>query len=137
MSILAKKKAWVAIGPLAWGSVGLAGALAAQEAHEIAGAHLGCYFETECYEAEACVGTSYSVDVSTPESLPGPATFLPDTGPVEGGAQNSRGTLHVLGLGPDGTWSLARAPSGEARLSVQYSDPVMVVTYFGRCDAAE
>ncbi len=92
-----------------------------------------CSFTSECYEAEACQGSAFSMDVDLPDEESGPAAFLLDTGVANGGAKQMRGTVFVGGEDSEAVYLLGVDGGGKAKFAVHYADPLIMVTYHGTC----
>ncbi|MCV6598426.1 MAG: hypothetical protein OIF40_15235 [Mangrovicoccus sp.] len=94
-----------------------------------------CTFETECYEAEACDGAGFSMDLSAGEA------------PGEVVMRSAAETISGTGAGHDATSLIWRAETesaahllswgadGAARYSVHLLMGPAMVSYIGSCEA--
>ncbi|WP_095589654.1 hypothetical protein [Actibacterium ureilyticum] len=87
-----------------------------------------CTFATECFEAEACADTQFSVTISDDGT-----TLVTDFGDLA--VVFADGPV-LVAQDANATYLLTDLPEG-ARLSTQMTGSPMVVTYLGQCEAAE
>lgn len=113
---------------------GLGSAAVAEPAGAINGRMLICSLTPDCTD---CARDPIGVDIAMPDTLPGPASLLPDTGPADGTASDRDGTLVVGAQDAGAAYLLTRDADGSAVLSVQTSAPVSVATYQGTCRVVE
>lgn len=89
-----------------------------------AAAQTTCNFATECFEAEACADTQFTVTISADA-----ATLVTDFGDLA--VVFADGPVMVA-QDANATYLLTTLPDG-ARLSTQMTGSPMVVTYMGAC----
>ncbi|WGW02892.1 hypothetical protein [Tropicibacter oceani] len=100
---------------------------------------LSCAFAQECYETEACQEAGYGFELTgraggmDPQTLVVDGTLRSETGDVPMVGVRSEGLYSLSGGGFEGRHLLTIGAEGEARYTVHYSDPVMVVSYVGQC----
>ena len=87
-----------------------------------------CTFTTECFEAEACAQTQFSVTISDDA-----ATLVTDFGDLA--VVFAEGPV-LVAQDANATYLLTTLPEG-ARLSTQMTGSPMVVTYLGQCEAPQ
>lgn len=122
---------------LALGLTGCAAAATADIIEEQGAALMSCSYTVECLEEEACTFAQFGHDVDLPKQMPGDVVLELGTGPAKGTAQVINGLLVVNATDTHGSYLLSQTPDGIAKLSVQFADPLMVVTYHGACVVTE
>lgn len=113
---------------------GFASAATAEPAGMINGRMLICSLTPDCTD---CTRDPIGVDIAMPDTLPGPASLLPDTGPADGMAMDRDGALIVGAQDGHAAYLLTRDVGGATVLSVQTSAPVSTATYLGDCRVVE
>lgn len=113
---------------------GFASQAGAAPAEAINGRMLLCTLTPDCAE---CAPAPIGMDIAMPDTLPGRASLLPDTGPADGLAFARAGALVVGARDAHATYLLTRDPGGATVLSVQSGAPARVATYSGTCRVVE
>ncbi len=90
-----------------------------------------CNFTTECYEAEPCAETDFTLDVAIAEK-----TLTTDYGDLTIVAVKEVGGLKTLFATGQGAEYLLSVSPEAARLSSQSNDGPQVITYLGQCEGA-
>ncbi|MBY6115719.1 hypothetical protein KUW09_18080 [Mameliella alba] len=108
-------------------------ALMAQTIEQPGAALMACEYSVECLDEEACTFAQFGHDVTLPEQMPGEAVLDLGTGPAKGTAQVLNGVLVIMAHDQYGSYLLSQTPGGLAKLSVQFAEPLTVVTYHGEC----
>ncbi len=94
---------------------------------------MSCNYTVECLDEEACTFAQFGHDVDLPKQMPGEAELVLGTGPAKGTARVVNGVLVIFAHDGNGSYLLSQTPDGLAKLSVQFADPLTVVTYHGEC----
>ncbi|MDD9729535.1 hypothetical protein PVW46_06400 [Mameliella sp. AT18] len=118
---------------LAFGLAGCGGAALADIIETPGAALMSCNYTVECLDEEACTFAQFGHDVDLPKQMPGEADLVLGTGPATGTAQVVNGVLVIFAHDGNGSYLLSQTPDGLAKLSVQFADPLTVVTYHGEC----
>ena len=86
-----------------------------------------CTFTTECFEAEACSDTSFSLTIEG-----GALITDAETIPVSSGGSDA--TTVYVGYTPSAFHILTREKGARARYSTHIFDGLMMVNYMGTCE---
>ncbi|WP_421907582.1 hypothetical protein [Mameliella sp.] len=122
---------------LALGLAGCAGASLADIIETPGASLMSCNYTVECFDEEACTFAQFGHDVDLPKQMPGEAELVLGTGPAMGTAQVVNDVLVIFAHDGYGSYLLSQTPEGLAKLSVQFADPLTVVTYHGECVVTE
>ncbi|SIT14979.1 hypothetical protein SAMN05421759_12140 [Roseivivax lentus] len=94
-----------------------------------------CRFTTECFEAEACAETEFTLDIEMAEAATQIVQLVTDAETMTGeGQMLDQGGFLFQGGNANGAHLLTAAPDGAARYSVHYFEGPMIVTYHGTCE---
>lgn len=104
---------------------------------------LDCVFDRECLEDEGCTDGGFKPFLDAhaggldPEVLMVEANLVADAGTVFMMGARDRGRLSLSGGDFEARHLLTVAGDGAARYTVHYAEGPMMVSYLGRCEAAQ